>query len=63
MTQPRNSKTIPLPPAVEGAPGIPKQQRYREQYGVIVICADENDQRVVYERLALEHRKCRVVTV
>lgn len=59
----KTSQTIPLPPPVDGAPGIPKTERYREQYGVIVICADETDQRAVYERLTADRLKCKVVTV
>ncbi|ACL05229.1 hypothetical protein Dalk_3541 [Desulfatibacillum aliphaticivorans] len=35
--------------------------RYREQYGVIVICKDENDQKKVYEKLLKQGFKPRVV--
>lgn len=35
---------------------------YREQYGVIVICADEAEQERVYEALKDEGYTCRVVT-
>lgn len=40
----------------------PKNPGYREQYGVIVICDDEANQRAVYERLHGEGFKLRVVT-
>ena len=35
---------------------------YREQYGVIVICADEADQEAIYERLTAEGFNAKVVT-
>jgi hypothetical protein len=35
--------------------------RYREQYGVIVICRDEKDQKRVYEELLKKDYKLRVV--
>lgn len=41
---------LPLP---SGAPGRPKNNRYREQYGLIVICGDEAEQRTVYEALQI----------
>jgi sporulation protein YlmC with PRC-barrel domain len=34
---------------------------YKEQYGVIVICADEAEQRKIYERLTGQGHKCKVV--
>jgi len=37
----------------EGAPGR-NGYTYRPGYGVIVLCADEPDQRAVYERLKRE---------
>lgn len=40
--------------------GVPESS-YREQYGVIVICSDEAEQRGVYERLVSEGMNCRVV--
>ena len=36
---------------------------YQPQFGVIVICADEKEQKVVYERLAAEGHKLKVVSV
>ena len=36
---------------------------YKEQYAVTVMCADEADQRKVYERLTAEGYDCRVVCV
>lgn len=35
--------------------------RYREQYGVIVICRDERHQRAVYELLHTAGMACKVV--
>lgn len=37
--------------------------KYREQFGVIVICKDEADQRRVYEQLLAKGFTLRVVTV
>lgn len=37
--------------------------KYREQYGVIVICKDEAEQRRVYEQLLAKGFTLRVVTV
>ncbi len=36
---------------------------YRAQYGIIIICRDEAEQRTVYERLLSKGYKLRVVTV
>ena len=36
---------------------------YNEQYGVIVICEDEKQQREVYERLLAEGLILKIVTV
>lgn len=36
---------------------------YKPQYGVIVTCADEPEQRRVYERLHRSGLRCKVVTV
>ena len=40
---------------------IPGEGRYKEQYGVIIVCADEPEQQTIYERLTAEGYKCRVV--
>lgn len=37
------------------------QGSYLEQYGVIVMCAGENEQRTIYERLVSEGLVCKVV--
>jgi hypothetical protein len=42
-------------------PEAPAANAYREQYGVIVVCAGEDEQRVLYERLTGEGLECRVV--
>jgi len=50
--------------SIEG-PGLnldPGEGRYKEQYGVIVICADEPDQKAVYNDLSSRGYKCKVVT-
>lgn len=39
----------------------PGDDRYREQYGVIVVCAGEDEQREIYERLTADGLTCRVV--
>lgn len=36
---------------------------YKEQYGVIVICKDEQEQQAVYERLLAEGLTLKIVTV
>ena len=37
--------------------------QYKEQYGVIVICTDEQQQQEVYERLLAEGLTLKIVTV
>jgi ParB-like chromosome segregation protein Spo0J len=39
----------------------PGDGRYREQYGVIVICADATEQEAIYNRLQQDGLDCRVV--
>lgn len=41
---------------------LPPESKYREQYGVIVICKDESDQKRVFEDLSKRGLSCRVVT-
>jgi hypothetical protein len=36
---------------------------YKPKYGVIIICADEDEQKAIYERLLAEGLKLRVVVV
>jgi hypothetical protein len=36
---------------------------YKPKYGVIIICADEDEQKTIYERLLAEGFKLRVVVV
>lgn len=43
--------SVRLPPLPDGAPGRPKDNRYKEQYGVIVICEDEKKQERVFDAL------------
>ena len=40
----------------------PDDDRYVEQYGVIVLCSDEEHQRLVFDRLTNDGFKVRVVT-
>ena len=40
---------------------IPEGPRYKEQYGVIIICVDEAEQERVYNVLTAEGYSCRVV--
>lgn len=40
-----------------------KEINYKEQYGVIVMCEDEQHQRKIYEDLKKEGLKLKVVTV
>lgn len=51
----------PLPPLPPGAPGRPKGTRYRQQYGVIVICDHEEHQARVYNDLRARGATLRVV--
>ena len=37
--------------------------RYKQQFGVVVVCRDEGHQRAVFERLQRMRLKLRVVTV
>ncbi len=37
--------------------------KYRQQYAVIVLCADEREQEEIYERLRAEGYKLKVVAV
>lgn len=56
------NKAEKLPPLKPGTPGIPDRARYREQYGVIVICPDETAQKQVFEGLqAIAGTKLKVV--
>jgi predicted 3-demethylubiquinone-9 3-methyltransferase (glyoxalase superfamily) len=36
---------------------------YKEQYGIVVICQNEEEQKAIYERLLKEGFKLKVVTV
>lgn len=50
-----------LPPLAPGSPGRPTGERYREQFGVIVICQGEDHQKQVYEALCGKYPKIKVV--
>jgi len=52
-----------LPPLPPKSTGKPKGKPYKEQFGVIVVCPDEQAQRSVYEGLkAVVGSKLKVVT-
>jgi hypothetical protein len=44
-----------------GIGDAPPDSRYKAQYGVIVVCKDEAEQRDVYDRLSGEGLECKVV--
>lgn len=46
-----------------GSPARSAQFKYRQRFGVIVVCDGERDQRRVYERLRREGLKLKVVVV
>jgi hypothetical protein len=46
----------------KSSPGAPKDERYKEQYAVIVICEGESHQQEVYERLRDEGYEVKVVS-
>ncbi|KAF1073415.1 hypothetical protein MKHDV_03612 [Halodesulfovibrio sp. MK-HDV] len=50
-----------LPVLAPEAPGRPKDTRYKEQFGVIVICKTEAEHKQVYERLYSKGYRCRAV--
>lgn len=37
--------------------------KYKQQYGVVVICKNEEEQKVIYERLAAQGLTLKVVCV
>ena len=58
----KSTKQTSLPPLPPKAPGQPPTERYREQYGVIIICPDEDTQAVIYRAFkALPNCTIRVV--
>ena len=48
-------------PAALGVIEDPPTSKYSEQYGVIVICGSEDEQKETYERFNGEGLNCRVV--
>ena len=48
---PKEAKGAALPPLPENSTGIPKGTRYKEQYGVLIVCPDEASQHAIYEGL------------
>lgn len=56
------SKTAPLPPLPADATKAPADNRYKEQYGIILVCPDEVAQVALFEALsALKTSKIKVV--
>ena len=54
----------PVEDVTDAAPAPkPDDFNYEQQFGVIVTCKDELEQRAVYERLTGEGLECRVVSV
>ncbi|WP_415714370.1 hypothetical protein [Maridesulfovibrio sp.] len=49
------------PPLSPKAPGRPDKPRYKEQFGVIVICKDEDEHESVYGKLHHMGYKCKAV--
>ena len=56
---------VPGVDGAEAAPdpldGVDLSDRYRSQYGVVVVCGSEDEQREVYDELVAAGRTCRVV--
>jgi len=46
----------------DGLPDLPDNDNYKEQYGVIVMCSDESQQKNVYDTLSADGYDCKVVT-
>jgi hypothetical protein len=56
------SQNDPLPPLPKEAPGIPAGNRYKNQYGIVLVCPDEQAQVNLYNALeGLRSTKIKVV--
>lgn len=55
------SEEINLPPLPPGTHGKPKGNRYKRQFGVIVLVQNEPAQKTLFEKLKAKGHKCRVV--
>jgi hypothetical protein len=55
------SQQINLPPLPQGAPGKPKGNRYKPQFGIIVLAEDEPAQAALFEALKAQGHRCKVV--
>lgn len=53
---------INLPPLPPRSPGRPAGSRYREQYGIVLVCPTEGDQEALYEALLILGR-CKIKVV
>jgi hypothetical protein len=58
-----NAKPKGLSPTKQRERGKSSVPSIPESYELVVTCHDENDQRQLYERLALERYACRVLTM
>jgi len=54
--------TKKAPPLPDNVPGVNKF-RYKQQYGVIIICQNEAEHRQAYERISALGYKCKAVRV
>ncbi len=51
-----------LPPLPPKAPRRPPEKAFKDQYGLIIVCPDEQTQQALYDALvALRHMPIRVV--
>lgn len=55
------SSEIQLPKLPKGAYGRPLTNRYKPQFGVIVLAPDEAEQKALFGAIKAQGYKCRVV--
>lgn len=56
------NKAKQAPPLPAGAPGQ-NGYKYKEQFGVVVICRDEAEHKQIFERLAAQGYRVKAVRV
>lgn len=54
--------SLPLPPLPDKSPGI-NGFRYKPQFGVVVVCKDEDAHKATLARLQAQGFKCKAVRV